>query len=124
MPPNGRSVVVQVGWLMNTMPVSMRLATRLPRATFLVKTEPPNPKSESLASATASVFVFDPEQKGDRPEEFLPKGGITGFDIRQDRRLHEGAESIDAFAPHHQGSAVGDGSFDLVQQLHQGRFRG
>src|ERR1039458_8666534 len=52
MPPNGRSGVVQVGWLTNTMPASMRLATRLPRAISLVKTDPPNPKSESLASAT------------------------------------------------------------------------
>ena len=36
---------------MNTMPVSIRLATRFPRATSRVKIEPPNPKSESLARA-------------------------------------------------------------------------
>jgi hypothetical protein len=54
MPPYGNSAVVQVGWLINTIPVSMRLANRLPSATSRVKTEPPKPKSESLASATAS----------------------------------------------------------------------
>ncbi len=40
MPPNGNSASVQSMLLMNIMPVSTRLATRLPRATSWVQTEP------------------------------------------------------------------------------------
>jgi len=71
------------------MPVSMRLATRFPRATSLVKTDPPNPKSESLASADGLILILDPEEQGDRTEKIPPESGVPGLDIRQNRRLHE-----------------------------------
>src|ERR1035437_8529344 len=79
MPPNGRSGVVQVGWLTNTMPASMRLATRLPRAISLVKTDPPNPKSESLASATASSSLLTRNRSATGPKSSSRYAGLPGL---------------------------------------------
>src|ERR1035441_11019474 len=79
MPPNGRSGVVQVGWLTNTMPASIRLATRLPRAMSLVKTDPPNPKSESLASATASSSLLTRNRSATGPKSSSLYAGLPGL---------------------------------------------
>src|ERR1035438_1160234 len=61
------------------MPVFTRLATRLPRATSLVKTEPPNPKSESLASATASSSFLTRKKSATGPKNSSRKAGLPGL---------------------------------------------
>jgi hypothetical protein len=92
--------------LMNIIPVSTRLATRLPRATSLVKTEPPRPKSESLASAMAAASSLTRKKQRDRAEELVAEGRIVRLDVGQDRRLHERAGTIDTLAAHHQRGAM------------------
>ena len=57
MPPNGSSGRDSAGWLMNTMPLSMRSATRRARSRSSENTEPPSPYGESLASVIASPMV-------------------------------------------------------------------
>src|ERR1035437_525269 len=84
----------------------------------------PQPEIRVIGEGHRLILIFDPEEERDRPEEFLSEGGIAGFDIRQDRRLHERAWAINAFAAHHNGGALGDSLFDLVQQFYQGRFGG
>jgi hypothetical protein len=49
------SAFTMVGWFTYTIPVSISRATRLPRSVSLVKTDPPRPKGESLATAIASA---------------------------------------------------------------------
>ncbi len=89
MPPNGDSASDQEMLLMNIMPVSTRLAARLPRARSLVKTEPPNPKSKSLASAiAASSSLTLAEEHRDRAKELVPERRILRLHVRQDRGLH------------------------------------
>src|SRR5262249_31029950 len=56
-PPKGSSGAVHAGWLMNTMPLSIRLATRRPRSTSPVNTEAPRPNGVALASSIASASV-------------------------------------------------------------------
>ena len=48
------SAATPVGWLIYTIPVSKRRATRCARRTSVEKTEPPRPKGEELATRTAS----------------------------------------------------------------------
>src|SRR6188768_3629149 len=105
------------------MPVSTRLATRLPRATSLVKTEPPNPNSESLASATASSSFLTRKKSATGPKNSSLKAGSPGLiSARIVGSMKAPGRSIRL--PHHQGGTLGNGSLDLVQQFYQGRFRG
>src|ERR1017187_974737 len=156
MPPNGRSGVVQVGWLTNTMPASMRLATRLPRAISLVKTDPPNPKSETLASATASSSLLTRNRSATGPKSSSLYAGLPGLmfarivgcmndpgrsiGLPPMTKVAPSARArlpwyncwirsnepspIDSLATHDQSRTLGEGSFDLIQQLYQGPFRG
>ena len=55
--PNGLSGAVLAGWLMNTMPVSIRMATSRPRSVSRVNTDAPSPNGVAFASATASSSV-------------------------------------------------------------------
>src|ERR1035441_3557235 len=108
MPPNGRSGVVQVGWLTNTMPASMRLATRLPRAISLVKTDPPNPKSESLASATASSSLLTRNRSATGPKSSSLYAGLPGLMFAR----IVGSPSIELVDRHHVGEVQ---HVDLLQ---------
>src|SRR6476646_5100599 len=42
----------------------------------------PQPEFRVSGERHRLVLVLDSEEKRDRPEEFLPKGGIAGLDIR------------------------------------------
>jgi hypothetical protein len=79
--------------------------------------EPPNPKSESLASAIAWSSSLDAEEQRDRAEELLSKGWVVRLDVGQDRR-------IDALAAHDHLCPMGDRTIDLFQKANQGLFRG
>src|SRR5580658_9653963 len=79
MPPNGSSASDQSMLLMNIMPVSTWLATRLPRAMLLVKTEPPNPKSESLASAMAASSSLTRKNSATGPKNSSLNAGFSGW---------------------------------------------
>ncbi len=61
------------------MPVSMRLATRLPRATSCVKTAPPKPNSESLARAIASSSFLTRKSSATGPKNSSLKAGLLGW---------------------------------------------
>ena len=124
MPPNGSSASDQSMLLMNIIPVSTRLATRLPRAMSLVKTEPPRPKSEVVGERDRRVLVLDPEEQRHRAEELVAEGRIVRLDVGEDRRLHERAGAIDALAAHHSLAPCGDGAVDLLEKSHQCRFGG
>jgi hypothetical protein len=108
MPPKGKSGAVQVGALHD-----IRGENRSAQAEIRLVSEP-----------NGLVFVLDPEKERDRPKEFLSEGRVVRLDIRKDRRLHEGARTIDPLATHHERGAMGDGSLHLIQQLHQGASRG
>ena len=66
--------------------------TRLPRETSLVKTEPPNPRSESFASATASSSFFTRKKSATGPKNSA---------------LHD-------------AGTLGHSSLDLAEQFQQG----
>ena len=82
------------------MPVSTRLATRLPRATSLVEDRAAEPEVGVVGERDGGVLVLDAEEHRHRAEEFVAEGGVVRLDIRQDRRRHEGAGTVDALAAH------------------------
>jgi len=77
MPPNGSSGSDQSMLLMNIIPVSTRLAMRLPLAVSFVKTEPPRPKSESLASAIASSSFLTRKNSATGPKNSSERPGCS-----------------------------------------------
>ena len=109
---------------MNIMPVSTRLATRLPRAMSLVKTEPPRPKSESLASAIAASSSLTRKNSATGPKNSSRKAGLSGLmSVRMVGSMKEPGRSMrlppmSTFAP------CGDRTIDLLQKVNQRRFRG
>ena len=124
MPPNGSSASDQQMLLMNIMPVSTRLATRLPRARSLVNTEPPRAEVGIVGERDGRVFVLDPEEHRDRAEELISEGGVVRLDVGQDGGLHERARTIDPLAAHQHLRPVRDRAIDLFQKIDQCRFRG
>ncbi len=65
--------------LTNIMPVSTRLATRLPRASSRVKTDPPRPKSESLANSIAAASSLTRKKDTTGPKNSSRKAGLSGL---------------------------------------------
>ncbi len=83
--------------LMNIIPVSTCDATRLPRAIslVLVNTEPPKPKSESLASAIAAASSFTRKNMATGPKNSSRNAGLSGFtSVRMVASMNEPARSI------------------------------
>src|SRR5271163_3256332 len=106
------------------MPVSTWPATRLPRATSLVNTQPPKPKSESLASATAAFSSLTRKKSATGPKNSSLEAGLSGLMSDRIVASMKASRSTDAVAAHHQRGAVVDGLFDLVDQIYQSLFRG
>src|ERR1700722_11750228 len=99
------------------MPVSTRLATRLPRAMSLVNTEPPNPKSESLASATASSSFLTRKKRATGPKNSSLKAGLSGLmSVGIVGCMNKPGRWV-RFPPTTKLA-------DLAKQLYKGRFRG
>jgi len=64
---------------MNTMPVSIRRASRLPRGMSLVNTEPPKPKFRVVGQRDGLFIVLDLEEERHRPEKLLRKAELSGL---------------------------------------------
>lgn len=61
------------------------------------------------------VLILDPEEKSNRPKEFIPESGVVRFDVRQNGWLHVIAGTINALTAHNNLSTMRNGLFYLFQ---------
>jgi len=86
----------------NIMPVSTRLATFLPRAISLVKTEPPQSEVGVVGECDRLVFVLNAEEQRHWAKELLSESWIVRLDVGQDGRGHIRSRTIDTLSAHDQ----------------------